>query len=122
MWIQKVPGGGVAALAFSPDGRTLYTLDNSGTLTAWDVSSHTGRKLIRDPRLKYYYGRMHPLADGKRLITRNRAIVAWDLAAQQELPTSALPSTFDWWWNCCVCLDGRVFAASRSEPTITGWN
>jgi WD40 repeat protein len=121
MWIQKVPGGGVAALAYSPDGRTLYALDNSGTLTAWDVSSRTGRKLIRDPRLKHYYGRMQLLADGKRLITRDRAIVVWDLATKQELTISALPDTFDW-WNCCVCLDGRVFAASGSEPTITGWN
>jgi WD40 repeat protein len=121
VWIQKVPGGGVAALAYAPDGRTLYTLDNSGTLTAWDVASRTGNKLIRDPRLKYYYGHVYLFANGTRLITRQRAITTWDLATKQELATSTLPDTFDW-WNSCVRSDGRIFVASGSEPTITGWN
>jgi len=121
MWIQKVPGGGVTELAYSPDGRTLYTLDTGGTLTAWDVSSRTGHKLFRDLRLKYNYSHIHLFADGKRLITRHNAVRAWDLVTNQELTTSAPLETFSW-WTCCVRADGRVFTASRSEPTITGWN
>ena len=34
MWIQKVPGGGVTALAYSTDGGTLYTCDGGSWVTA----------------------------------------------------------------------------------------
>jgi WD40 repeat protein len=41
MWIQKVAGAGIDGLAYSPDGRTLYTADGLSRFTAWDVA---GRK------------------------------------------------------------------------------
>lgn len=47
MWVQKVPGGGVVALAFAPDGQTLYTADRAGWVTAWDPLTHDGRRLFQ---------------------------------------------------------------------------
>jgi WD40 repeat protein len=47
MWIQKVRGGGVQFLAYAPDGRTLYTLDGGGWVTAWDVTTRTGSRLFK---------------------------------------------------------------------------
>jgi WD40 repeat protein len=47
VWIQNVPGGGVRALAYSPDGRTLYTRDADRWVTAWDVQDRTGTRLVR---------------------------------------------------------------------------
>jgi|GEM_PF-3432487 len=47
MWIQKVAGGGVSHLTFAPDGRTLYTSDSSGWITAWDTASHAKQRLFQ---------------------------------------------------------------------------
>jgi WD40 repeat protein len=47
MWVQEVSGGGVRALAFAPDGRTLYTRDAENWVTAWDTGDHTGTRLFR---------------------------------------------------------------------------
>ncbi|HEY1189212.1 MAG TPA: hypothetical protein VGE74_16285 [Gemmata sp.] len=47
MWVQDVPDGGVRALAFTPDGGTLYTRDAARWVTAWDTQNHTGRRVFR---------------------------------------------------------------------------
>lgn len=46
MWIQKVAGGGVTALAYAPDGRTLYVAVRDEAVVAWDVVTRNSRRLF----------------------------------------------------------------------------
>src|SRR5438552_3645192 len=49
MWIQEVGRGALRAVAFAPDGRTLYTGDEDRFVFAWDLVTRTGRELSRIP-------------------------------------------------------------------------
>ncbi len=93
MWIQNVPGGGVNALAYSPDGGTLYTQDGGRWYTAWDIATHTGRQLFQYPeevaqasasrdsarKVTNYFPRMFVSPDGRFLVTNLTPPLVWDL-------------------------------------------
>jgi WD40 repeat protein len=51
MWVQELPTpkAAVTAVAFAPDGQTLYTGDADGYVRAWDMASRAGRELYRTP-------------------------------------------------------------------------
>lgn len=94
MWVQKVPGGGVTALAYAPDGRTLYTLDAGGSVTAWDTTARIGTPLFRlDPSVLMLYTRLRATPDGGFLLMPQMFEgIVWDLAAEKfglPLPTRA---------------------------------
>ncbi|MCI0702015.1 MAG: WD40 repeat domain-containing protein [Planctomycetia bacterium] len=123
MWIQRVPGGGVSILTYSPDGRTLYTFDRGRYLVAWDITTHERRKLgnigwkeLSQPQA------IHALADGQRLVGVGRAaVVVWDIATAKELLRVERPTGYsdD---SVCVTPDGRVYFANHPNPEIRGYN
>jgi WD40 repeat protein len=91
MWIQKVGGGGVRHIAYAPDGRTLYTLDMSGSVFAWDTASHAKTRLFQLPRStaeRYNTGGLFLADSGRYLVLQalDRARV-WDLTGGRELTT-----------------------------------
>lgn len=45
MWVQRV-GGGVNALAYAPDARTLFTHDGTSWVYGWDVAKRLRRKVF----------------------------------------------------------------------------
>lgn len=113
MWVQKVPGGGVDAIAYAPDGRTLYTRDRGHTLTAWDTATRVGRRLFSRAHARMIY----PLADG-RIVGVGPGIVAWN-GAESERAFGELPQG----WpsdSAHVTPDGRVFFLDASSTRITG--
>ena len=80
-------GGGVTGLAYSPDGRTVYTLDAGGWVTAWDVASRAGKRLFQLRPNERYSGRQL-LTVGERYLVipvTNTARV-WDAVAGGLLP------------------------------------
>lgn len=86
MWVQKIGGGGVSGLAYSPDGATLYTRDHGGWVTAWDVVARRGKRLFQLSVMERYAQHGLALADGGRLLVadgRDGARV-WDVAAGAE--------------------------------------
>ncbi|MCE9561921.1 MAG: WD40 repeat domain-containing protein [Planctomycetes bacterium] len=105
MWIQKTRCG-VAHIAFSLDGRFLYTLDTGGGLTVWDVATHSGLRIPTEGFLlgNYPYG-IHPLPDGRLLI---RTTVFTLLDKSGELILSSNPSG----------LNPRAFAQIRNDGQI----
>jgi WD40 repeat protein len=83
MWVQKVSGGGVLALAYSPDGRTLYTKDGGGNVSRWDTQTRTGGRTMRPgPRHRFYGG--FGLADhGKYVVAVNDTIFVQNTATSE---------------------------------------
>jgi WD40 repeat protein len=45
MWIGEASGGGFVSFAFAPDGTTMYTGDDCGSVLAWDRQTHESREL-----------------------------------------------------------------------------
>lgn len=93
MWVQKVPGGGVLALAFAPDGRTLYTKDGGGWVSRWDVSARTGGRAFSLGRTEHrYYGGFGFAGRGRYLVAVGRPVVVLDTTtgAVRELDPRAL--------------------------------
>jgi WD40 repeat protein len=118
MWVQKVPGGGVADLAYSPGGETLYTLDNGGWLTAWDLISRGNRRLAH---VEFPTGcplQIAAMADGRTVATRGAVITFWDARTGRELGRLALP----WQNHAQVRPDGRVYYREFGSREIVSWN
>jgi WD40 repeat protein len=93
--------------AFSPDGKTLVTAQDSGVLRAWDVTTGKGRLLGRHRR---QVSDMTFTADGTLMSVSglDRSIIFWDLAKGQERSRLALP---DHIVSAAISPDGRTIAA-----------
>lgn len=83
MWLGAVKKGPVFDLAFAPDGRTLYSLDGSGRVSAWDPASHKA-KLVFEVEAPPYPSECPPRLgispDGRYLLaTDDEQIAVWDL-------------------------------------------
>src|SRR5687767_461179 len=88
MWVQKVGGGGVEHVAFAPDGRTLYTCDRGGWVTAWDVAARTHDRLFQLDHAERCNTRPIFFVDGGRYLvvpTYGYARV-WDVKRTAPLP------------------------------------
>lgn len=90
VWIQDVDAA-VNAVAWSPDGATLYTQDDDRWYTAWNVTTHTGHRLFQFPeRCSNHFPRMFTSPDGRFLVTNTSPPLVWDLSAEQlhaEVPS-----------------------------------
>src|SRR4051794_33404345 len=82
MWIQNVPGGDVNAVAFSPDGGTLYTQDGGRWYTAWDPATHAGRRLFRYSECGNHFPRMFTSPDGRFLVSNTSPPLVWNLESE----------------------------------------
>ncbi|MBA4191841.1 MAG: hypothetical protein C0467_28000 [Planctomycetaceae bacterium] len=92
MWIQEVESGAVNALAYSPDGRTLYTQDSGRWYSAWDVATHSGRQLFQYPeQCSNHFPRMFTSPDGRYLVSNTSPPMVWDLVTEDvhcEVPST----------------------------------
>ena len=84
MWIQNIAGGGVNAVAYSPDGATLYTQDGGRWYTAWDLATHTSRRLFQFPeKCSNHFPRMFTSPDGRFLVSNTSPPTVWNLEAEE---------------------------------------
>jgi RNA polymerase sigma factor (sigma-70 family) len=84
-------GGAVYASALAPDGRTIATASQDGTIIAWDAV--TGRQ----QRLLGQEGTWPPLSRGHTLLSvgPERMLRVWDLTSGRDVHTIGLPKDFD---------------------------
>ena len=112
--------GIIRDVAFSPDGHTLASADNTTTITIWD--SRTGRmqRQLRGHNRLVSYLAFSP--DGKKLASASwdSTAVVWDLATGQ--PTTRLQGHM----RSVLCVafspDGRRLATSSEDQTVRLWD
>ncbi len=116
----RINTGLIRDIAFSPDGQTLASADNVGTITIW--GSRTGdvrRRLHGHTRLVSYLA-FSP--DGRKLASASwdSTVVVWNLA-------TGLPAT--WLYGhmrsvLCVAFspDGRRLATTSEDQTVRLWD
>jgi WD40 repeat protein len=114
--------GGVAALAWSPDGKRLATsglLDRS--IILWDAA--TGKVLHRLPPLETYApSQMQFTPDGKALLSygQDRTVRAWEAADGKELRSFVVsplqPISF------VFSADGKLAAVTSADRKVRVWD
>ncbi len=121
LWrVAGMETGIIRDLAFSPDGRTIATADNTTTITMWD--SHTGQKerQLRGHNRLVSYLAFSP--DGTKLASASwdSTAVVWDLAGSH--PTTRLQGHM----RSVLCVafspDGRRVATSSEDQTVRLWD
>ena len=132
MWVQKV-GAGVQALAYSPDGRFLYSADRGDCITRWDLAERRGSHLFL-----VWHESMYGLffaAGGRFLVTRSPTPVVWEVAEQRIVAQIAV----EWPAPCSMRahpIDGTILLLNSGRgsgmqtwdpgtrdfgPAPTGW-
>ncbi len=92
MWIQNIAGGGVNAVAYSPDGEILYTQDSARWYTEWNLATHAGRRLFQYPdRCSNHFPRMFTTPDGRYLVSNTSPPIIWNLVTNE--PHAEVPSS-----------------------------
>ncbi|MDY3557905.1 hypothetical protein R5W23_005872 [Gemmata sp. JC673] len=92
MWVQKLTAG-VAAIAFAPDGRTLYVADRGRAVTAWGTITRTCHPLFKPTRNEHAaIVRLLIAGAGRYLVALvGRAMRAYDLETGAERARLELP-------------------------------
>jgi WD40 repeat protein len=107
----------IGSLAFSPDGRTLATGANDGTVILWDVP--TGRQTDRK-RYGYVVSRIAFSPNGKALVVAGESalVQVWDTTSGAGPLALQVPEYWDWVVALTFSPDGRTLAVGNCKGMI----
>jgi WD40 repeat protein len=116
---QKPVAGRFAAVAFSPDGKTLAAGSWEGTVTLWDVNSGRERTTLKAHEEVACSVAFSP--DGKRLVTGgwDDAVKLWDLNSGKELLALKGDSRI---YSVAFSPDGKVLAGGTRDRMARLWD
>jgi len=108
--------------AFSPDGKTIVSAGDDGSLLLWDVE--TGRQL-REMEFRHD-ARAWPVTfspDGAMIVSGDDsgAIIFWD-AASGKLLSGPEKNHEDWVNRIVFSPDGRTMVSASDDETLVFWN
>jgi WD40 repeat protein len=112
--------GGVNAVAFTADGKTLATGGADNAVRLWDVATGKERATLRGHREAVTSVAIAP--DGKTLFSGSgdKTIKVWDVATGQERTT--LEGHGDWVSSLALSADGKTLASGSWDGTVRLWD
>jgi WD40 repeat protein len=89
MWIRRV-GAEVLALAYAPDGRTVYTSEG-GRVTAWDIAAREPTRLFHQNHLGVFHvNGLYPVGNRYLIFDAATRTGLWDIEGEEEVPVPKL--------------------------------
>ncbi len=75
VWHADAGRGGVRALAYAPDGGTLYAVTGAGRVQAWDAGTRAGRELFRVDGVDYLAVAVNPVTHDLLVHARSNSTI-----------------------------------------------
>lgn len=112
----------VTALAFSPDGATLASASNDGTVRLWDL-----RQPGAPPKVLYHSAGVNSLSfsqDGCTLASgsKDTLIHLWDLRTERVVPIGELEGHESSVTSVAFSSDSRYLASGSYDKTVRVWD
>jgi WD40 repeat protein len=117
----------VHSVAFAPDGRTLASTSDDGTVILWDLADRAQPRRLGQP-LTGHTGQVGPVAfapDRRTLATAgdDGLVVLWDLADLAQPRRLGKPLTgHTSLFSVAFAPDGRTLATARADGTLVLWD
>ena len=110
----------VMATAFTPDGKTLATADESGVIKFWNTATWQEYASLHLGASRIPYLEFSP--DGRRLLicNRNSVIQIWDVASRKHLLN--LRGHRGWAMYAKYSPDGKLIASASWDYTVKLWD
>jgi WD40 repeat protein len=114
----------LAAVAFSPDGKTLATAGHDGSVTAWDVATLKPVRAFQGQTQRTVpWASVALSADGKWVAagSPHGVVRVWPTATAREFFSALTPTQAGVSGLAFGGPDGRILAAATADNTIQGW-
>jgi WD40 repeat protein/predicted Ser/Thr protein kinase len=113
-------GPGIAAVAFSRDGRRLASTGKDRTVRVWDVATGECVAVLSGHTDAVFTAAFHP--NGTRLASagRDRAVWLWDLETGQEVVR--LPGHTSYIWSLAFSPEGKSLVSGSGDGTVRLWD
>ena len=123
--IKTLKGDGrVTSIGFSPDGKTIASGFDDGTVTFWD--STTGKKIKSFKGDSKWIGSLSFFPDGKTIITasNNGTIEQWDIVTGKQIKIFKVDSESrpDSRIRLSLSSDGKTITSISFDGTVEQWN
>lgn len=120
IYVQTGHTDAVQTVVFSPNGKTIASGSDDGTIKLWDVASGQELKTLNVPSSSTVYSVTFS-PDGKTLAASNLSkIQLWDVASGKSLKILAGHDSFV--NSVAFSPDGQVIASASNDKTVKLWN
>ena len=109
----------ILGMAFAPDGKTLASSSEDGTIRLWDVPSRQERAVLKP---QSWINGIAFTPDGKTLASgsEDRSVRLWDVASGQL--RAQLAGHASWVQSLAVSPDGRMLASGADGGVVKLWD
>lgn len=110
------------AVAFAPDGNTIASAGEDGTIILWDTKTWTHKEPLRGHKGAVYSLAFSPDSQILASAGKDKTIKLWDARTGQLAPVSLPPEHSDEVLSMAFAPNGKLFASAGKDKTLRLWD